>query len=116
MELSPGENVFYPMPYVEGEAHLLVITNQRVLHFGDAGKQEMPAKQIQFVGRMSGRPYVVLGVVLALLVALPLVGAGIYYIVTSGVLSSKMIPIAPPGDDPGGDPAAGGGEGDDGAA
>ncbi len=118
MELASGENVFYPMPYVEGEPHLLVITNQRVVHFGDAGKQEMPAKQVQFVGRMSGRPYVVLGIVLALLVALPLVGVGAYWIVTSGVIGSKL-PVPIPADDPSqpqADPGQGGGDDDSAAA
>src|SRR5579871_5725761 len=119
MELAPNENVFYPMPYVEGEVHLLVITNQRVVHFGDMGKQEMPARQVQFVGRMSGRPFVALGIVLALLVGLPLIGVGIYWVVTSGIFSAKALPIGPPGDDPSqpqADPAAQGGEGDEPAA
>lgn len=100
MELASGENVFYPMPYVEGEPHLLIITNQRVVHFGDAGKQELPAKNIQFVGRMSGRPYVALGIILALFVALPMIGVGVYWIVTSGILSSVKVPVPIPGDDP----------------
>ncbi len=99
--LAPDENVFYPMPYVEGEPHLLVITNQRVVHFGDEGKQEMPARQIQFVGRLSTRPLVALGVVLALL-ALGLAGFGVYLVITSGLLASaKAVATAPvAGDDP----------------
>ena len=100
--LQPDENVYFPMPYVEGEAHLLVITNQRVVHFGDAGKQEMPAKQIQFVGRLSTRPLVMVGIVLAL-VGLGVIGLGAYWIVTSGVLSGVKVPALPgaaAGDDP----------------
>ena len=100
MQLNQGENVLYPMPYVEGEAHLLVITNQRVVNFGDSGRQEMPAGQLQFVGRLSMRPYMALGLILAVL-ALPVTGLGIYWIVTSGLLSSarSAIPGAPT-DDP----------------
>lgn len=100
--LQPEENVYFPMPYVEGEAHLLVITNQRVVHYGDAGKQELAAKQIQFVGRMSTRPLVAVGIVLALL-GLVTIGTGVYFIITSGVLSGIKTPALPgaaAGDDP----------------
>ena len=86
IDLAPGENVYYPMPYVEGEPHLLVITDQRVVHFGEAGRQELPAKQVQFVGRLSLRPMVTLGVILAML-ALPGLGFGIYWMVTSGLFT-----------------------------
>lgn len=117
--LQPEENVYYPMPYVEGEPHLLVITNQRVVHFGDEGKQEMPARQIQFVGRMSARPLVAMGVVLALC-ALPMIGMGIYWVATSGIFSGVKVPGLPAGVIPGDDPSvaapeeeAEGEEGDD---
>jgi hypothetical protein len=97
IDLAPDENVFYPMPYVEGEAHLLVITNLRVVHFGEAGKQELPAKQVQFVGRLSLRPVLTLGVILALL-TLPGLGFGIYWMVTSGLFTRA--PAVTAGDDP----------------
>ncbi len=118
LQLAPNENVFYPMPYVETEPNLLVITNQRIVNFGDEGKQELPAKQIQFVGRMSLRPLAIFGVILAL-AGLPLLGVGAYFIYTSGAIPVKLpIPgaAAPPaaGDDPAAAPAEGeSGEGDD---
>src|SRR5687767_2318204 len=77
IDLRPGENVFFPVPFAENEAHLLVITNQRVVQFGEEGRQELPAREVSFVGRLSERPFVALGVILAI-IGLPLVGLGAY--------------------------------------
>jgi hypothetical protein len=67
IELKKGENVFYPAPYVPSEPALLIVTDQRIVYFGDDGRQEMESKKVSFVGRLSGRPYLWLCVVLALI-------------------------------------------------
>lgn len=77
IKLRPGEIAFYPQPFVESEPNLTVITNQRVIHFGEEGHQEVPAKEVSHLGRVSQRPMLVLGIVLAL-VGVPLFGTGAY--------------------------------------
>ena len=67
IELKKGENVFYPAPYVPSEPALLVVTDQRIVYFGAEGRQEMDSKKISFVGRLSGRPYLAICIVMALL-------------------------------------------------
>jgi hypothetical protein len=66
IELKKGENVFYPAPYVPSEPALLIVTDQRIVYFGDEGRQEMEAAKVSFVGRLQGRPYLWLCVVMAL--------------------------------------------------
>src|SRR5262249_14657172 len=56
------------------------------------------AREIMFVGRNSGRPFVGRGIVIALL-ALAMIGVGIYFIATSGIFKSAAAAI--PMDDPG---------------
>src|SRR5207253_8340824 len=77
IKLNPNELAFYPQPLVESEPNLLVITNQRIVQFGDAGPQEMPARQISHIGRVSERPLLPLGL-LAVLVGLPLIAVGVW--------------------------------------
>ncbi len=67
IELKKGENVFFPAPYVPSEPALLLVTDQRVVYFGESGREEMEAKKVSFVGRMSGRPYLWICVVMALI-------------------------------------------------
>jgi hypothetical protein len=98
IDLKPGENVFYPMPYIDTEVNLLVITNQRLVHFGDAGKQEVPAREISFIGRMSRRPFVAAAVILILL-GLTSLGLGIYWIFSSGLIGSAKTAVTA-NDDP----------------
>lgn len=57
IELKKGENVYYPAPYVPSEPALLIVTDQRIINFGDEGRQEMESKKVSFVGRQSNRPY-----------------------------------------------------------
>lgn len=106
IKLRPNEMAFYPAPFVESEANLLVVTNQRVVQFGDAGLEEMPARDLTHVGRVSERPTLVLGILL-LVVGLPLVGFGAYLFLTSkGGLAVPTLPGLPtPGAAP--TPAAG---------
>ncbi len=67
IELKKGENVFYPAPYVPSEPALLIVTDQRIVYFGDEGRQEMESKKVTFVGRLSNRPYLWLCIVLVLI-------------------------------------------------
>ena len=39
IELKKGENVFYPAPYVPSEPAFIIVTDQRIVHFGDEGRQ-----------------------------------------------------------------------------
>jgi hypothetical protein len=75
IELKKGENVFYPAPYVPSEPALIIITDKRVVYFGDDGRQEMEANKVSFVGRISGRPFLVACILMAL-IGLPLAGYG----------------------------------------
>jgi hypothetical protein len=72
IELKKGENVFFPAPYVPSEPALLLVTDQRIIHFGEAGREEIEAKKVSFVGRLQSRPFVAMCVVMAL-IGLPLV-------------------------------------------
>ena len=92
--LRPQESVFFPQPFVETEVHMLVISNQRVVQFSDEGKQEMEAREVNFVGRVSERPLVLPGLI-ALLVGVPMVIIGIYLIVTAGPLTLPQVPGVP---------------------
>jgi hypothetical protein len=119
--LRPQEMPFYPQPFVETEVHLLVITNQRVVQFGDDGRQEIEARDVNFVGRVSERPWLIAGAVVAL-IGIPLLIVGAYLFLTAkglpampaipGVPAAAQAPAAPPSvnDDPAGpasdDPAA----------
>src|SRR5437016_4925285 len=110
LELRPHESVLFPAAYVEGEPHLLLVINQRVLSFGDAGRHEMAARDISFVGRLAERPRLLLGAVLVVL-ALPLAAAGAWLFVTASgklpALAEVARPPQPPAaalDDPAGPP------------
>ncbi len=111
--LRPQEMPLYPQPFVESEVYLLVITNQRLVQFGDEGRQEMEAREVGFVGRMSQRPTLWPGLLL-LLVSLPLLVLGVYLVATARgplVAPAAATAAAPanPADDPAGpadDPAA----------
>lgn len=80
-KLHEQEVPLYPQPFVETEAHLLVITTQRIVQFGDEGRRELPAGDVSFVARVSQRPFVVLGVLL-MLVGLPLLVSGAWVVLT----------------------------------
>jgi hypothetical protein len=67
IELKKGENVFYPAPYVPSEPALIIVTDNRIIHFGDEGRQEMESAKVQFVGRLQGRPFLGLCIVMALI-------------------------------------------------
>jgi hypothetical protein len=67
IELKKGENVFYPAPYVPSEPALLLVTDQRIINFGADGREEMETKKVSFVGRSSGRPFLVACIIMALI-------------------------------------------------
>lgn len=71
LELKLHENVLFPMPYVPTEQNLFIITNQRVIHYGEHGHMEIPSSEVQFVGRLMVRPMRFYGLLL-FLAALPL--------------------------------------------
>jgi hypothetical protein len=75
IELKKGENVFFPAPYVPSEPALIVVTDHRVVYFGTEGRQEVDARQISFVGRLTNRPFLILCIVAAL-IGLPIAGYG----------------------------------------
>jgi hypothetical protein len=93
IELKKGENVFYPAPYVPSEPAMIIVTDQRVVYFGDEGRQEMEAKKVSFIGRVSGRPYLVACILMAL-IGLPLAGYGAY--MWYSVRDMKTFAEAPP--------------------
>ena len=66
IELKKGENVYFPAPYVPSEPALLLVTDQRIVYFGDDGREEMEAKKVSFVGRTSGRPFLWMCIVMVL--------------------------------------------------
>src|SRR5262245_24998515 len=100
--LRPQETAFFPAPFIETEVHMLVITNQRVVHFGDEGKQEMEAREVNFVARMSERPLLLAGLI-ALVVGLPMLVIGAYLFFTAGPIALPAVPGVPgvPGAPPG---------------
>jgi hypothetical protein len=67
IELKKGENVFYPAPYVPSEPAFIIVTDQRIVHFGDEGRQEMPSAKVSFVGRLQQRPFLWLCIVLVVI-------------------------------------------------
>jgi hypothetical protein len=67
IELKKGENVYFPAPYVPSEPALLIVTDQRIVNFGDEGREEMESKKVSFVGRSSGRPFLLLCIGMALI-------------------------------------------------
>jgi hypothetical protein len=93
IELRKGENVFFPAPYVPSEPALIIVTDQRVVYFGDEGRQEMEAKKVNFIGRMSGRPFLVACIIMAL-VGIPLAGWGAW--MWYSVRDMKTFAEAPP--------------------
>lgn len=77
LDLKQHENVLFPMPYVPTEQNLFIVTNQRVIHYGEQGHVELPSSDIAFVGRLQRRPMVVFAI-LCWLAALPLFGVAIW--------------------------------------
>jgi len=77
LQLLPNEQVIFPAPYVPTEPALTLITTGRIINFGDEGRVEMPLGKVGFTGKLTGRPLLVLGIVLALLGA-PFVLYGAY--------------------------------------
>ena len=77
IDLRAQERVLYPVPYVETEPNLLLVTTHRVVHFGHEGRRELEGRDLLSVARLVERPFVALGVVLAIL-ALIAMGGGIY--------------------------------------
>ena len=114
IKLEPNEIAFYPQPFVESEANLLVITNRRVVQFGESGHQQIAAREVSHLGRVSERPLLPVGLVLAV-IGLPLLIIGAYLFLSVRGLSLPAVPGvpgAPPAapanvaDDPSGAPAA----------
>ncbi|MCS6911714.1 MAG: hypothetical protein RMK29_18195 [Myxococcales bacterium] len=69
LELQPGEQVFFPQPFIPTEHHPLVITNRRVLQYAPMGAYpiaEFEVGKIEFIGRMSERPLIGLTVVVGI--------------------------------------------------
>lgn len=93
--LRPQETAFYPQPFIETEVHMLVITNQRVVQFSDEGRQEIEAREVSFVGRVSERPLLIAGVI-AVILGLPLLLFGVYQFVSAGPLPIPAAPGLPP--------------------
>jgi hypothetical protein len=75
IELKKGENVFFPAPYVPSEPALIIVTDQRVVYFGAEGRQELDARKVSFVGRLTSRPFLVFCIVAAL-IGIPVAGYG----------------------------------------
>ena len=108
--LGPEEQVFFPQPYVPGEPANIIITNKRLVRISDMGMAEFPVRDIDYVGRASHRPYMVLGIVL-ILGAILMVGIGTYAAVTNPGPINKLfekkpdkIDTLPPLPTPGGAP------------
>lgn len=97
---KPHENILFPVPYAENEAHPLVITNQRLVQRSPAGEVELETREIHFVGRNIVRPRLPLGVML-LALALPLVGFAAYeiYSVWGMTAASPLSLVGMGGDD-----------------
>jgi hypothetical protein len=78
---APYENILFPVPYAENEAHPLIITNQRIVQRNATGAVELPTKEVTFVGRQVVRPRLPPGIML-LALAIPLIVFGAYEIYT----------------------------------
>jgi hypothetical protein len=90
LELKLHENVLFPMPYVPTEVNLFVITNQRVVQFGDRGHLEIPTSEVAFVGRLMTRPMRVYAILL-FLAALPIAGFALWQLSTVWGMESAPV-------------------------
>lgn len=76
-DLQPGEQALFPSPFVPTEQHRLVVTTQRLVRFSADGPfpvGETKVARIDFVGRQTERPYVVLAVIMGLVALLLVIG------------------------------------------
>lgn len=94
------ENILFPVPYAENEAHPLVITNLRLVQQAHAGEVELETREIHFVGRNTLRPRLPFGVMLlALAIPLLLFGAYQIYTVWGMTAASPLTLVGMGGDD-----------------
>jgi len=100
LALNKFENVLFPMPYVPTEANLFVITNQRVVHYGEHGHQEFPSHEVNFVGRMMIRPLVVYAILLVCAALPALVIAAWQYSTVYGMESAPITALFSSSDAP----------------
>lgn len=69
-ELQPGEQVFFPAPFIPTEHNPLIISNRRVVQYAALGPfpiAEFEVGKIEHIGRMSKRPLMPLAIMLAIL-------------------------------------------------
>lgn len=66
IQLQPNETVLFPAPYVPTDPALTIITTNRIVNFGDDGRVEVPMSKVTFSGKITGRPFLVIGIILAL--------------------------------------------------
>ncbi len=90
LDLKLHENVLYPMPYVPTELNLFIITNQRVVQYGDRGHLEISTSEVAFVGRLVTRPMRVYAILL-FLAALPIAGVALWQLSTVWGMDSAPI-------------------------
>lgn len=96
--IKPQENILYPVPYAENEAHPLIITNLRVVQRSSAGEAELDAREIHFVGRNTVRPRLPLGAML-LALAVPLFLFAAYNLYTVwGMTAASPLSLFPSAD------------------
>lgn len=77
--LHPGEQVIFPAPFVPTEFHPLVVTNRRVVQFTPGGQyptSDFELTQVDFIGRMSERPFIGIAVLIAAVGLILLIVAG----------------------------------------
>lgn len=99
--LQQDEQVFYPQPFLPGEAVDLMVSNKRLVRVTDAGIAEFPVGQIDFVGRTRRRPLVILGVILAVAsVALLVFGIEEFVLAPGKLIPDGMPAIPIPGQPP----------------
>jgi hypothetical protein len=81
LQLSRGETILYPMPYVEAERPPYVVTNQRLIERSERGERVLQVKQLLAANRAKSRPYAAWGTAL-LCLALGVAGSGAYFYIS----------------------------------
>jgi hypothetical protein len=81
LQLSRGETILYPMPYVEAERPPYVVTNQRLIERSEFGERVLQVRQLVAANRAKSRPYAAWGAFL-LCLALAVAGTGAYFYIS----------------------------------
>jgi hypothetical protein len=76
-DLRPNEQILFPNPFEEDEKNPFIVTTLRLIYTGEGKKQELDSTKVTYSGKSNDEKKMMLIVLLAVL-ALPLLGYGLY--------------------------------------